>query len=99
MLRIADLKLPLGHAPDALVPAIVARLGIMPAELIEWHLARRATAARKKSAILLVYSVDVVLARTSGRRRTPTIAQSRPRPPARPARWWWARARAGCSPR
>ncbi len=62
MLRIADLKLPLGHAPDALASAILARLGIAPAALIEWHIARRANDARKKSAILLVYSVDVRLA-------------------------------------
>ena len=62
MLRIADIKLPLGQTPEALAPAIVARLGIAPAELIDHVIARRANDARRKSAILMVYSVDVTLA-------------------------------------
>ena len=61
MLRLSDLKLPLGHAPDALPAAIVARLGIARDELIDWTIARRANDARRRSAILLVYSVDVAL--------------------------------------
>lgn len=62
MLRIADLKLPLGHAREAIPEAIVRRLHIAPADLIDWNIARRANDARRKSAILLVYSVDVTLA-------------------------------------
>jgi uncharacterized FAD-dependent dehydrogenase len=62
MLRITDLKLPLDHAPEALATAIHKRLGITPDDLISYAVARRANDARKKSAILMIYSVDVVLA-------------------------------------
>ncbi|MCF8709391.1 NAD(P)/FAD-dependent oxidoreductase [Rhizorhapis sp. SPR117] len=75
MLRLTELKLPLDHAPDALPAAICTRLGIAPDALIDYAIARRANDARRKSAILLVYSVDVslkdeaaVLARFTGDR-------------------------------
>ncbi|MBK5265193.1 MAG: NAD(P)/FAD-dependent oxidoreductase [Alphaproteobacteria bacterium] len=75
MLRLTELKLPLDHAADALPAAICARLGIAPDALIEYVIARRANDARRKSAIHLVYSVDIalkdeaaVLARFSGGR-------------------------------
>ena len=61
MLRISELKLPLGHPPEAMAPAIVARLGIEADDLVSFEVARRANDARRKSAILMVYSVDVVL--------------------------------------
>ncbi|CAM3143740.1 NAD(P)/FAD-dependent oxidoreductase [Asticcacaulis taihuensis] len=61
MLRITELKLPLDHAPEALPAAICERLGITPDELVSFEIARRANDARKKSAILLIYSVDMVL--------------------------------------
>lgn len=61
MLRISELKLPLGHPPEAIKPAIVERLGIPPDDLVSFEVARRANDARRKSAILMVYSVDVVL--------------------------------------
>ena len=61
MLRITELKLPLDHAPEALPAAIYERLGIAPQDLLSFEIARRANDARKKSAILLIYSVDVVL--------------------------------------
>jgi len=61
MLRLSDLKLPLDHPPDALSEAIVRRLAIERADLLEFTIARRANDARRKSAILFVYSVDVAL--------------------------------------
>ncbi|HWI86469.1 MAG TPA: NAD(P)/FAD-dependent oxidoreductase [Sphingomonas sp.] len=61
MLRITDLKLPLGHAPDALRYAIAARLGLSPDAQFEFTIARRANDARRKSAILMVYSIDVTV--------------------------------------
>lgn len=61
MLRISELKLPLGHPPEAMAPAIVERLGIEADDLVRFEIARRAYDARRKSAILMVYSVDVVL--------------------------------------
>jgi uncharacterized protein len=61
MLRIAELKLPLDHPQDALRAAVVARLGIEDRDLASLTVARRGHDARKKSAILLVYTVDVTL--------------------------------------
>ena len=61
MLRISELKLPLGHPPEAMAPAIVERLGIAPEDLLSHVVARRAHDARRKAAILMIYSVDVEL--------------------------------------
>ena len=62
MLRLTELRLPLDHPPEALTDAICERLKIAPGELLEQTIARRAHDARRKSAILMVYSVDVRLA-------------------------------------
>jgi uncharacterized FAD-dependent dehydrogenase len=59
MLRITDLKLPLGHAPDELAKAVYRRLDVPAAEVLDLKIVRRANDARRKSAILMVYSVDV----------------------------------------
>jgi uncharacterized FAD-dependent dehydrogenase len=66
MLRITELKLPLDHPPEALPAAICERLSIRPQDLLSFEVARRANDARKKSAILLIYSVDVTLADEAG---------------------------------
>ncbi|MBC7167395.1 NAD(P)/FAD-dependent oxidoreductase [Phenylobacterium sp.] len=62
MLRISELKLPLDHAPGDLPAAIAARLGLAEAELLSWSVWKRAHDARRKSAILKVYIVDVAVA-------------------------------------
>ena len=62
MLRITELKLPLDHPPEALRQAILARLDVAAEDLLDFTIARRANDARRKSAILMVYSVDVTLA-------------------------------------
>jgi len=61
MIRITDLKLPLGHLPDALRDAVAARLGLERDAAFDFTIARRANDARRKSAILMVYSVDVAI--------------------------------------
>ncbi|MBV9839917.1 MAG: hypothetical protein JOY99_00015 [Sphingomonadaceae bacterium] len=61
MLRLSELKLPLGHAPSAIATAVAERLAIDPSELLSHSIARRAHDARRKSAILAVYSIDVAL--------------------------------------
>jgi uncharacterized FAD-dependent dehydrogenase len=73
MLRLTELKLPLGHSPEAMIPAVAHRLGISAVEVIGCTVVRRAHDARRRSAILIVYSVDVkvrceaeVLARLAG---------------------------------
>ena len=61
MLRLSNLSLPLGHPPEALAPAICNRLGIPERDLLSHVIARRAHDARKKAAILMVYTVDIAL--------------------------------------
>ena len=58
MLRLTELRLPLGHADEALRPAIVARLGLPDAALKGFTLFKRSYDARRKSAVLLIYTVD-----------------------------------------
>ncbi|WP_144299938.1 NAD(P)/FAD-dependent oxidoreductase [Elioraea rosea] len=62
MIRLRDIRLPLDHPPEALAAAVAARLGVAATAIEEITVARRAHDARKKSAILLVYAVDVRLA-------------------------------------
>ena len=62
MLRITELRLPLAHAEDALRPAIRARLGLDDdADLVAFTVFKRAYDARKKTAIVLIYTVDCAL--------------------------------------
>ena len=58
MIRIQELKLPLDHAEPALREAILTRLGLKDAELKSFHVFRRGYDARKKTNILLAYTVD-----------------------------------------
>ncbi|WP_340123015.1 NAD(P)/FAD-dependent oxidoreductase [Methylobacter svalbardensis] len=59
MLRITELKLPLDHTENELKTAILDRLGISTEELITYTLFRQGFDARKRNAILLVYTIDV----------------------------------------
>jgi uncharacterized protein len=59
MLRLTEVKLPLDHPPDALRAAVLARLGVADDDLIQVRVFRRAWDARRKSAIRLVYTLDV----------------------------------------
>jgi len=100
MLRLTEIKLPLDHAPDALRDVVLARLGVAPDELLTMAVARRGYDARRRSAISLVYAVDValrdeapVLARCTGNPRIGPAPDTRyrfitnapsPPPPRRP---------------
>jgi len=59
MLRINELKLPLNHPDQALRDAIVGRLGIASDELVDYKIFKRSYDARKRSAIVLIYAVEV----------------------------------------
>ncbi len=59
MLRVNEIKLPIDHPPQALEAAVRARLGLAGAELVRFDVAKRAHDARRKTAILMVYNVDV----------------------------------------
>jgi uncharacterized FAD-dependent dehydrogenase len=61
MLRLTELKLPLGHPAEALMTAVAERLGVAESDVVSCVIARRAHDARRKAAILMVYSVDVTL--------------------------------------
>jgi uncharacterized FAD-dependent dehydrogenase len=59
MLRITELKLPLDHADEDLRAALVQRLGIDSAELLNFTLFKRSYDARKKSSELqFIYTID-----------------------------------------
>src|SRR5947199_6957267 len=59
MLRLTELKLPLDHAPGEIEAALLARLGVGAPDLIGFSVFRRAVDARKKSAIVLIYTLDI----------------------------------------
>src|SRR3984957_4840433 len=59
MLRLTELKLPLGHGHGDIAAAILERLRIKPDDLRGYSVFRRAIDARKKSAIALTYTLDI----------------------------------------
>ncbi|GGX85194.1 hypothetical protein GJV26_08050 [Massilia dura] len=59
MLRLNEIKLPLNHEEPALKEAILARLGIPAEALLQFTVHKRSYDARKKSQIVLIYSVDL----------------------------------------
>ncbi|WP_019142250.1 NAD(P)/FAD-dependent oxidoreductase [Noviherbaspirillum massiliense] len=59
MLRLTDLHLPLDHPETDLQAAILARLGIPAEDLIGFTIFRRGYDARRKNAIMLVYTLHV----------------------------------------
>ncbi|MFA7269162.1 MAG: FAD-dependent oxidoreductase [Sterolibacterium sp.] len=59
MLRLTELRLPLDHPESAVRDAILQRLGIAPSELVGYSIFRRGFDARKKSDIVLTYTLDV----------------------------------------
>ena len=62
MLRLTNLKLPLDHAPDALPAAVCARLGIARDALRRFSVFRRGYDARKRGAIMLIYTLELEVA-------------------------------------
>ena len=73
MLRITELRLPLDHPAVALRPAVCARLGVADGALKSFTVFKRAWDARKRSAVMLAYTIDcevvdeaAVLARCQG---------------------------------
>jgi uncharacterized protein len=62
MLRLTEIKLPLDHPEAALQAAILKKLQISAADLIEYSIFKRSYDARKKGQIMLVYIVDLVAA-------------------------------------
>jgi uncharacterized FAD-dependent dehydrogenase len=93
MLRLTELKLPLDHAPEALHAAVLACLRISPGDLLTLKVARRGYDARRRSAISLVYAVDIQVrdeaatqAANPGLRPTPETTYRFPTRTSAPAR-------------
>jgi uncharacterized protein len=92
MIRITELRLPLDHPGAALRPAVLARLGLADADLAEVQVFKRGVDARKKSAIVLAYTLDcrlaegldeaAVLARLAGDAKIRSSPDTRYRPVA-----------------
>jgi uncharacterized FAD-dependent dehydrogenase len=87
MLRITELRLPLNHADDALRPAVVQRLGVADDELRSFTVFKRSADARKKHAVVFIYTVDCevadeagLLARFQGDRHVGVAPDTRYRP-------------------
>jgi uncharacterized FAD-dependent dehydrogenase len=59
VLRLNEIKLPLDHPEGALKTAILTKLGIPPEALRGFTVFKRSYDARKRGAIILIYSVDV----------------------------------------
>ncbi len=58
MLRITELRLPLNHADVALRAAVLARLDMVDEDLKALKVFKRSFDARKKSAVVLIYTMD-----------------------------------------
>lgn len=91
MLRLTEIKLPLDHADDALRDAVVARLGVPPADVLDISIFRRGHDARRRGAITLIYTLDValrdeaaVLVGLDGHRHVSVTPDTRYRLPAAP---------------
>ncbi len=59
MLRLTEVKLPLDHPEGEIRAAILRRLNIEPEDLVGYSIFRRSYDARKLSAIVLIYTLDV----------------------------------------
>ena len=91
MIRITELALPLDYTPEALRAAVIKRLKIRDADLLDLTLFKRSYDARKKNTgILFICIVDVAARRRGGGaqtlRRRPADLRSLPTRPITPSR-------------
>ena len=61
MLRLSEVKLPIGHAEDEISAAILERLGVSADDLISYVIFKRSVDARQPAAILFSYILDVTI--------------------------------------
>ncbi len=62
MIRLTEIKLPLDHDENAIEQAILTKLGIEKERLKSFNVFKRGYDARKKTAILLIYTLDIDVA-------------------------------------
>ncbi len=109
MLRITELRLPLEHPPHALREAVLARLGLADDQVREIQVFKRSWDARRRGAIVLIYTLDIVLAdglddatvlaRHAGDHQVRPSPDTRYQPVAIAPPGFAAAARAGTGPR
>ncbi|MFA9274966.1 MAG: NAD(P)/FAD-dependent oxidoreductase [Candidatus Aquirickettsiella gammari] len=61
MLRLTDIQLPLDHTEVDLKNAILKRLNIDSDDLLDFKVFKRSYDARKKTAIILIYTIDALV--------------------------------------
>ncbi|CAK3720559.1 hypothetical protein BCV39_16875 [Vibrio sp. 10N.286.55.E10] len=61
MIRLTEIKLPLDHEESAIQDAIEAKLSINSDQVLSFNIFKRGYDARKKSKILLIYTLDVLV--------------------------------------
>ncbi len=66
MLRLNEIKLPLDHPEEAIKQAILEKLNITESMLLSYSVFRRGYDARKKTAIIFIYSLDVATTDDAG---------------------------------
>uniref|UniRef100_UPI004047F116 NAD(P)/FAD-dependent oxidoreductase n=1 Tax=Vibrio anguillarum TaxID=55601 RepID=UPI004047F116 len=59
MIRLTEIKLPLGHEEGAIFAAITEKLGIADEQVLSFNMFKRGYDARKKTKIMLIYTLDV----------------------------------------
>jgi hypothetical protein len=59
MIRLSNIQLPLDHDDQAMTSAVLDRLSIAAGDLVSVHVHKRGYDARKKTNIVLVYTLDV----------------------------------------
>ncbi|WP_298223446.1 NAD(P)/FAD-dependent oxidoreductase [Acidocella sp.] len=62
MRRLTELRLPIDHSPAELRAAIAVGFGVPESAILSWQIHRRSWDARKKSQVMLVYTIDADLA-------------------------------------
>ncbi|MDF1589641.1 MAG: NAD(P)/FAD-dependent oxidoreductase [Gammaproteobacteria bacterium] len=76
MLRLTEIKLPLDHSDDDLRQAILLKLDLRADELLDYSIFKRSYDARKKSAIVLIYHLDIMLSGQAEHRVLDTFAKT-----------------------
>ncbi|MFC5609402.1 NAD(P)/FAD-dependent oxidoreductase [Variovorax soli] len=92
MIRVSELKLPLDHAPEALLQGVAGVLGLSPSDIASHTVHKRSFDARK-AELIQVYIVDVELADPS--REAAVLARNKPHVQAAPDMTYRLVAQAG----
>ena len=61
MIRIQQIKCPVGHTEEDLQKKILHTLKLKPQQLVSWQIVRRSLDARKKPELFFSYTIDCVL--------------------------------------